>query len=51
MLAGLIANAGVGMLVLFRVHNKPKTDLLILFTVYGTGILIGILCDLFQIVI
>lgn len=51
MLAGLIANAGVGMLVLFRVHKKPKTDLLILFTVYGTGILIGILFDLFQIVI
>lgn len=51
LLAGLIANSGVGLLILFRVHKRPKTDLLIAAVIYGAGILVGILFDIFQIVI
>lgn len=51
MLAGLIANSGVGLLILFRVHKNWKSNLLITATVYGAGIVVGILFDLIGIVI
>ena len=51
LLAGLIANSGVGLLILFRVHKNWKSNLLITATIYGTGILIGILFDLIGIMI
>ena len=51
LLAGLIANSGVGLLILFRVHKNWKSNLLIASAVYGSGIVIGILFDLIGIVI
>ncbi len=51
MLAGLIANSGVGLLVLFRVNKNIKNNLLIMLTVYLTGALTGILFDLLGIVL
>lgn len=51
LLAGLIANSGVGLLILFRVNKNWKTNLLITAIIYGSGILFGILFDLIGIVI
>ncbi len=46
MLAGLIANSGVGLLVLFRINKKAGNNLLIMLTVFLTGACTGILFDL-----
>lgn len=51
LLTGLIANSGVGLLILFRVHKNWKSNLCIAATIYGAGILVGILFDLIGIVI
>ena len=51
LLAGLIANSGVGLLVLFRVNKNHKNNLLITLTVYLTGAAVGILFDLLGIVL
>ena len=51
MLAGLIANSGIGLLVLFRVNKNMKHNLLITLTVYFTGALTGILFDVLGIVL
>ncbi len=50
-LAGLLAGSGVGLLILFRVNKNIKENLIITGIVYGTGVLIGILFDLFGIVL
>lgn len=42
LLSGLIANAGVGLLVLYRVNKKPKENLMITLTLFVFGILFGL---------
>ncbi len=42
LMAGLLANSGVGMLVLFRVNHNKKENLKILGLVYGIGVVLGI---------
>ena len=42
MLAGLLVNAGVGLLVLFKVNHSVKENLTILGLLYGIGVLAGI---------
>ena len=51
LLAGLIANSGIGLLVLFRVNKNIKNNLLIALAVYLTGAVIGILFDVLGIVL
>ncbi len=51
LLAGLIANSGVGLLILFRVNRNIRENILITAIIYGCGILIGILFDLIGIVL
>ncbi|MBQ3490354.1 MAG: arsenic efflux protein [Clostridia bacterium] len=51
MLAGLIANSGVGLLVLFRVNKNLRHNLLITLAVFLTGAFTGILFDLLGIVL
>ena len=51
MIAGLIANSGVGILILFRVNKKLRANLLIVLTVFFAGALTGILFDLIGIVL
>ena len=51
MLAGLIANSGVGILVLFRVNKNIKKNLLIVLAVYLTGAFTGVAFDLLGIVL
>ena len=48
-LAGLLAGSGVGLLVLFRVNKNLKENLVITGIIYTSGVLIGILFDLFGI--
>ncbi len=43
MLAGLLTNAGVGVLVLFRTNGKKKENLAIVGVLYGVGVAMGIL--------
>ena len=44
--AGLLTGSGLGILLLFRTNKNMKENLMILFTIYFTGILVGILVDL-----
>lgn len=46
MMAGLLVNAGVGLLVLFRVNHDRKENLQILGLLYGIGVVAGIILDL-----
>ncbi len=50
-LAGLLAGSGVGLLILFRVNKNLKENLVITAIIYGSGVVIGILFDLFGIVL
>ena len=43
LMAGLFANSGVGLLVLFRVNHDRKENLKILGILYGIGVVAGIL--------
>lgn len=51
MMAGLLVNAGVGVLVLFRVNRHRKENLTIVALLYMIGVVAGILLDLLPIVI
>ncbi len=42
MLAGLLVNAGVGLLVLFKVNQNRKENLKVLGLLYGIGVAVGI---------
>ena len=42
LLSGLIANAGVGLLVLYRVNKKPKENALLTLTLFVFGVLFGL---------
>ena len=43
MMAGLLASSGVGLLILFRLHQNPKKNLQILVLLYLSGVFWGIL--------
>lgn len=43
MMAGLLASSGVGLLILFRLHQNPKKNLKILVLLYLSGVFWGIL--------
>ena len=49
MLAGLLVNAGVGMLVLFRMNRPMKDNFLMLGILYVCGVVLGALCGLLPI--
>ena len=46
MLSGLLAGAGVGVLVLFRANRHLKENILILLGLYGVSVVLGLLIDL-----
>lgn len=46
MIAGLLVGAGVGVLVLFRVNESIKENLVILSVLYFSGVILGILINL-----
>lgn len=50
MMAGLLVNAGVGMLILFRLNRNWKENMAILFSLYGLGVFWGIVIELIGIV-
>lgn len=49
MMAGLLVNAGVGVLVLFRVNKNRKENLGIVGLLYAIGVVAGILLDILPI--
>ena len=51
MMAGLLVGAGVGLLVLFKVHKKPLEDLKIVLALYVIGVVCGGLLDLLGVVV
>ena len=51
LISGLLTGAGVGILVLFRTNKNIKENILILLTIYGIGVLVGIIFDLIGVVI
>lgn len=46
MIAGLLVNAGVGLLVLFRVNRDWKENIKIVTILYGIGVISGIILEL-----
>ena len=46
MMSGLLAGAGVGLLVLFRVNDHLKENIRITALLYGIGVVSGILIEL-----
>ncbi|MCH5250326.1 MAG: arsenic efflux protein [Lachnospiraceae bacterium] len=46
MMAGLLVGAGVGILVLLRVNDRPKENIRIIVLLYGLGIAAGIIIEL-----
>jgi len=46
MMAGLLVNAGIGVLVLFRVNHRRKENLQILGILYSVGVLAGIFIEI-----
>lgn len=46
MISGLLVNAGVGLLVLFRVNRNIKENIKITFILYSIGVISGILLEL-----
>ncbi|MGN0351698.1 MAG: putative manganese transporter [Roseburia sp.] len=50
MMAGLLVNAGVGLLILFRLNRNWKENAAILITLYGLGVFWGIVIELTGIV-
>ena len=49
MMAGLLVGAGMGLLVLFRSHRRPKKNLQIVALLYGCGVFWGLLIELLKI--
>lgn len=46
MMAGTLANAGLGFLVLYRVNNDEKENLRVLALLFGLGVLFGLITEL-----
>lgn len=51
MMAGLLAGSGVGLLVLFRIHKNVRENLTVAAIVYLSGVIFGILFDVFGIIL
>ena len=51
MLAGLLSGSGIGLLILFRVNKNMKSNFAVLGIVYGSGAVIGIICDLLKVTV
>ena len=49
LLAGLLSGSGIGLLILFRVNKNMKSNFAVLGIVYGSGAVIGIICDLLKV--
>ena len=49
MLAGLLSGSGIGLLILFRVNKSMTSNFAVLGIVYGSGAVIGIICDLLKV--
>ncbi|CDE16943.1 putative uncharacterized protein [Eubacterium sp. CAG:841] len=49
MLAGLLSGSGIGLLILFKVNKNMKSNFAVLGIVYGSGAVIGIICDLLKV--
>jgi len=50
MMAGLLVNAGVGLMVLFRVNHNKKETLQIIGLLYGIGVVTGMMLEMLPIV-
>ena len=50
MMSGLLVNAGIGLLVLFRLNRDRKQNLSILAALYGLGVFWGVVIELLGIV-
>ena len=48
MIGGLLVNAGVGLLVLFKVNHHPKQNIKIILTLYTIGTISAMLLQLFE---
>jgi len=46
MMSGLIVDAGLGLLVLFRVNKNIKENIKIISIIYGIGVISGILIEI-----
>lgn len=46
MIAGLMANAGVGLLVLFRLNKKPRENLIVTLLLYVCAVVLGVITGL-----
>lgn len=51
LIGGLLTGSGVGLLVLFKVNKTKKENFIMLISLYLIGVLVGIVIDLFNIVI
>lgn len=51
MMAGLLAGSGVGLLVLFRINKNVRENLMVTAIVYLSGVIFGILFDVFGIIL
>jgi len=49
MIAGLLVNSGVGTVVLFRTNKNLKENIKIIALLYGIGVVVGIVLNLFGI--
>ena len=49
MIGGLLVNAGVGLLVLFKVNHHPKQNIKIVITLYAIGTISAMILQLFNI--
>ncbi|MEG0826122.1 MAG: putative manganese transporter [Bacilli bacterium] len=49
-MAGLLTGSGISLLLLFKTNKHLKENLGILFSVYGIGVISGIVIDLFKII-
>ncbi len=47
MMSGLLVNAGVGLLVLFRINDNRKENLAITVTLYAIGVICGCIIEIF----
>lgn len=50
MIGGLLVNAGVGLLVLFKVNHHPKQNIKIVITLYAIGTISAMILQLFNII-
>ncbi|MBR3660676.1 MAG: arsenic efflux protein [Bacilli bacterium] len=51
LIGGLLTGSGIGILVLFKVNKNKKENFMILLFLYIIGVIIGILIDLFKIIL